>query len=112
MLFIRLGTGLGSALFANGAVWTMELDHLFYGKRIYEEYVALRGLKKLRKKKWKRHVALDVARLITALHPDDVVLGGGNVKKLKKIGPGLPSKRQQECVLRRLLYAGTRERED
>ena len=88
MLFIRLGTGLGSALFANGAVWTMELDHLFYGKRIYEEYVALRGLKKLRKKKWKRHVALDVARLITALHPDDVVLGGGNQKKLKVLPPG------------------------
>jgi predicted NBD/HSP70 family sugar kinase len=88
MLFIGLGTGLGSALVANGTVWPMELGHLSYRKRIYEDYVGLRGLKRLGKKKWRRHVAFVVARFIAALHPDDVVLGGGNEKKLKTLPPG------------------------
>jgi polyphosphate glucokinase len=88
MLFLGLGTGLGSALVANGAVWPMELAHLSYQKGTLEDYVGLRGLKRLGKKKWRRHVAFVVARLIAALHPDDVVLGGGNVKKLKELPPG------------------------
>jgi predicted NBD/HSP70 family sugar kinase len=88
MLFLGFGTGLGSALIADGAVWPMELAHLSYKKGTFEDYVGLRGLKRLGKKKWKRHVAFGVARLIAALHPDDVVLGGGNVKKLKTLPPG------------------------
>jgi polyphosphate glucokinase len=59
-----------------------------YKKGTYEDYVGVRGLKRLGKKKWGRHVAFGVARLIDALYPDDVVLGGGNAKKLKKIPRG------------------------
>jgi predicted NBD/HSP70 family sugar kinase len=88
MLFLGLGTGLGSALVADGAVWPMELAHLSYKKGTLEDYVGLRGLKRLGKKKWNRHVAFVVERLIAALHPDDVVLGGGNEKKLKALPPG------------------------
>jgi predicted NBD/HSP70 family sugar kinase len=88
MLFLGLGTGLGSALIADGAVWPTELAHLSYKKGTVEDYVGRRGLKRLGKKKWRRHVAFLVARLIAALHPDDVVLGGGDAKKLKTLPPG------------------------
>ena len=71
-----------------GVVVPMELGHLSYRKGTYEDYVGLRGLKRLGKKKWRKHVAYGIARLIDALHPDDVVLGGGNAKKLKELPPG------------------------
>jgi polyphosphate glucokinase len=66
----------------------MELGHLPYKQGTYEDYVGLRGLEKQGKKKWRQHVADVVERLIAALEPDDVVLGGGNVKHLKKLPPG------------------------
>lgn len=88
LLFLGLGTGLGSALVQEGVVVPMELGHLSYKNGTYEDYVGLRGLKKFGKKKWQRHVAYGVARLIDAIHPDDVVLGGGNAKKLKELPPG------------------------
>jgi polyphosphate glucokinase len=88
LLFLGFGTGLGSALVVEGNVVPMELGHLSYKKGTYEDYVGARGLKRLGKKKWARHVDFGVARLIDALHPDDVVLGGGNAKKLKKLPPG------------------------
>jgi polyphosphate glucokinase len=88
LLFLDLGTGLGSAMVVNRSVIPMELGHLSYKKGTYEDYVGLRGLKRLGKKKWRKHVAFGIARLIDALHPDDVVLGGENAKKLKKFPPG------------------------
>lgn len=88
LVFLGLGTGLGSALVADGVVVPTEFAHLSYGKGTYEDYVGLRGLKRLGKKKWRQHVALGVARLVEAFHPDDVVLGGGNAKKLKELPPG------------------------
>jgi polyphosphate glucokinase len=88
MLFLGLGTGLGSALIVDGIVEPMELGHLPYRKDTYEAYVGQRGLEQRGKKKWRRHVAEVVAALIAALEPDDVVLGGGNVKKLKELPPG------------------------
>jgi polyphosphate glucokinase len=88
LLFLGLGTGLGSALVVQGNVVPMELGHLSYKKGTYEDYVGVRGLERLGKKKWARHVEFGVARLIDALHPDDVVLGGGNAKKLKKLPAG------------------------
>ena len=88
LLFLGLGTGLGSALVQEGVVVPMELGHLSYKNGTYEDYVGLRGLKRFGKKKWQRHVAFGVARLIDAIHPDDVVLGGGNAKKLKEMPPG------------------------
>ncbi len=88
MLFLGLGTGLGSTLVVDGIVEPMELGHLPYKKATYEDYVGLRGLEKWGKKKWRQHVADVVERLIAALEPDDVVLGGGNVKLLKELPPG------------------------
>jgi polyphosphate glucokinase len=88
MLFLGLGTGLGSAMVVDGVVEPMELAHLPYRKRTFEDYVGLRGLKRLGKKKWRRRVAEVVAALTAALQPDYVVLGGGNVKKLKELPPG------------------------
>jgi polyphosphate glucokinase len=87
MLFLGLGTGLGTAMVMNGVVEPMELGHLPYKKGTYEDYVGLRGLEKRGKKKWRKHVADVVERLVAALEPDDVVLGGGNVKKLKGLPP-------------------------
>src|SRR5215469_10764299 len=87
MLFLGLGTGLGSAMVVDGIVEPMELGHLPYKKATYEDYVGLRGLEKWGKKKWRCHVADVVARLIAALQPEDIVLGGGNVKRLKELPP-------------------------
>jgi polyphosphate glucokinase len=88
MLFLGLGTGLGSAMVIDGIVEPMELGHLPYKKATFEDYVGIRGLKKYGKKKWRSLVADVVKRLVAALEPDDVVLGGGNVKKLKKLPLG------------------------
>jgi len=87
MLFLGLGTGLGSAMIVDGIVEPMELAHLPYKKRTYEDYLGLRGLKRLGKKKWTRHVADVVGELREALQVDYVVLGGGNVKRLKSLPP-------------------------
>ena len=65
----------------------MELGHLPYKKGTFEDYVGIRGLEKYGKKKWRRHVADVVKRLAAAIEPDEVVLGGGNVKKLKHLPP-------------------------
>jgi polyphosphate glucokinase len=88
MLFLGLGTGLGSAMVVNGLVEPMELAHLPYKESTFEDYVGIRGLERLGKKKWRQQVANVVALLKPALQPDDVVLGGGNVKKLAELPPG------------------------
>lgn len=88
MLFLGLGTGLGSAMVVDGIVEPMELGHLPYRRRTFEDYVGVRGRKRLGQKKWEQAVRDVIARLIAALEPDDVVLGGGNVKKLKNLPPG------------------------
>jgi polyphosphate glucokinase len=87
MLFLGLGTGLGSAMIINGNLLPMELAHLPYRKGTYEDYVGLRGMKRVGKKKWRRYVDDVVDRLAAALEPDDIVLGGGNVKFLKTMPP-------------------------
>jgi polyphosphate glucokinase len=87
MLFLGLGTGLGSTMIVDGIVEPMELGHLPYKKGTYEDYVGEAGLERHGKKKWQRHVANVVARLIAALEPGDTVLGGGNVKKLEALPP-------------------------
>jgi polyphosphate glucokinase len=89
MLFLGLGTGLGSAMIVDGAVQPMELAHLPYKKgKTYEDYLGMRGLRRMGKKKWRRYVVRVVNELRTAVNADYVVLGGGNVKKMKT----LPSK--------------------
>jgi len=89
MLFLGLGTGLGSALIIDGLLEPMELAHLPYKKgRTYEDFVGLHGLKRLGKKKWRQSVADVAERLRAALGADDVVLGGGNAKQLKDLPEG------------------------
>jgi len=88
LLFLGLGTGLGSALIVDGTLAPMELAHLPYGKGTYEDYVGVRGLKRFGKKKWRKYVADVVQRLTAALEPDEIVLGGGNVKELDKLPKG------------------------
>jgi polyphosphate glucokinase len=89
MLFLGLGTGLGSAMVVDGLVEPMELGHLPYRKgQTYEDYLGLRGLKRLGKKRWCHHVTVVVGLLRAALEPDDVVIGGGNAKKLNELPPG------------------------
>ncbi len=86
MLFLGLGTGLGSALITDGVLVPMELAHLRYRKgRTYEDYVGLRGLKRYGKKKWRRYVLDVITTLRDALQVNDVVLGGGNAKKLNRL---------------------------
>lgn len=87
MLFLGFGTGLGTTMIVDGILEPLEFGHLPYKKGTYEDYVGLRGLEKYGKKKWRKLVADVIERLIAALEPDDVVLGGGNVKKLKTL-PG------------------------
>jgi polyphosphate glucokinase len=88
MLFLGLGTGLGSAMIVDGILEPMELGHLPYKKgRSYEDYLGIRGLTRLGKTKWLRHVADVVQRLKEALQPDYVVLGGGNAKRIQKLPP-------------------------
>jgi polyphosphate glucokinase len=87
MLFLGLGTGFGSAMVVDGVVEAMELGHLPYKKATYEHYVGLRGLEKYGKKKWRKLVVDVVEKLSLALEPDEIVLGGGNVKKLKVLPP-------------------------
>ncbi|HWW83115.1 MAG TPA: ROK family protein [Vicinamibacterales bacterium] len=89
MLFLGLGTGLGSALIVDGILEPTELAHLPYKReRTYEDYLGKAGLKRLGKRKWRRHVLDVVAQLKAALEADEVVIGGGNAKLLKRLPRG------------------------
>jgi len=89
MLFLGLGTGLGSAMIVDGILQPMELAHLAYKNgKSYEDYLGLRGLERLGKKKWRHQVDKVVKKLKIALEADYVVLGGGNSRKLKKLPAG------------------------
>ena len=86
MLFLGLGTGLGSCLIVDHSVVPLELAHMPYRKgKTFEDYVGLRGLKKLGKKRWRKHVSEVCDILYAALLPDEIVIGGGNVKNLKEL---------------------------
>ena len=87
MLFLGLGTGLGSTLVDRQAVEPLELGHLPYRKATFEDYVGQAGRERLGKKRWREAVAETVELLSKALEPDYVVLGGGNAKLLKELPP-------------------------
>jgi len=87
MLFLGLGTGLGSTLVDGQAVEPLELGHLPYRKATFEDYVGEAGRERLGKKDWRKAVAETVDLLSKALEPDYVVLGGGNAKRLKELPP-------------------------
>jgi polyphosphate glucokinase len=87
MLFLGLGTGLGSALVTDGVVQPMELAHLPFKKRTFEDYLGERGRKEFGRKRWQELVFEAVEALSAALEPDSVVLGGGNAPKLDELPP-------------------------
>ncbi|MBE0620157.1 MAG: ROK family protein [Burkholderiales bacterium] len=88
MLFLGLGTGLGSALIVDGVIAAMELGHLHYSHRhTYEDHLGKQGRKRLGKKKWRRKVEKVVAAFRKALLPDSIMLGGGNAADLKRLPP-------------------------
>jgi len=87
MLFLGFGTGLGSAVVTDDALLPLELGHLPYKKKTFEDYVGIHGLKKNGKARWKKNVFETVELLTAAILPDYVVLGGGNAKKLKELPP-------------------------
>jgi polyphosphate glucokinase len=100
MLFLGLGTGLGSAMIIDKCIVPMELAHLPYRKgRTFEDYVGLRGLKRLGRKKWQRAVIDVVDRLRAALVADYVVLGGGNTKKLDHLPHGARQGDNRNAIL-------------
>jgi predicted NBD/HSP70 family sugar kinase len=89
MLFLGLGTGLGSAMIVDGLLEPMELAHLPYRNgKTFEDYVGIRGLQRQGRKKWQQHVVKVVQQLRDAVQAEDVVLGGGNAKKLRDLPPG------------------------
>ncbi len=89
MLFLGLGTGLGSAMIVDGILQPMELAHLAYKNgKSYEDYLGLRGLERMGKRKWRKYVAKITKKLKIALDADYVVLGGGNCKKLNELPSG------------------------
>jgi polyphosphate glucokinase len=87
MLFLGLGTGLGSALIVDGILEPLELAHLPFRKKTFEEYVSAHALEKHGKKKWKHAVFEVVERLSAALQPDYVVIGGGGADDLDELPP-------------------------
>jgi polyphosphate glucokinase len=88
MLFLGLGTGLGSAMIIDGALAPLELGHLPYRKgKTFEDYAGAAGMKRLGLKKWRRRVDDVIKDLADALQPEYIVLGGGNVEKLDKLPP-------------------------
>jgi len=88
MLFLGLGTGLGSAMIADGVIEPLELGHLPFRKKTFEDYVGERGLEKLGKKKWHKAVFEAVEQLSAAMEPDEVVLGGGGADELDELPEG------------------------
>ena len=99
MLFLGLGTGLGSTLIVDNLVVPMELAHLPFRKATFEDYVGERGRRRLGNKKWQKAVADCVERLIAAMEPDYVVLGGGNAKRIEELPPNVRLGRNDNAFL-------------
>ncbi|HTP53959.1 MAG TPA: ROK family protein [Thermoplasmata archaeon] len=89
MLFLGLGSGLGSAMIVDGVLLPMELAHLPYRKgRTFEEYVGEDARRHEGRRRWQKEVFAVIDTLEAALEPDYVVVGGGNVRKLRRLPPG------------------------
>lgn len=88
MLFLGLGTGLGTALIVNGHVVPMELGHFPYRKMTIEDYLGTRGVKIFGVPRWRKLVETVIGEFVSAFLVDEVVLGGGNVKKLTRMPDG------------------------
>ena len=99
MLFLGLGTGLGSAMIVDGILEPMELAHLPFRKATYEDYVGLRGLEKLGKKRWRDAVDETIAAFVAALEPEYVILGGGNAPLLHELPPNVRLGHNEDAFL-------------
>jgi polyphosphate glucokinase len=99
MLFLGLGTGVGSTMIVEGIVEPMELGHLPFRKATYEDYVGLRGLEALGKKKWRKAVDETIATLVAALEPEYVILGGGNARLLHELPPNVRLGHNEDAFL-------------
>jgi polyphosphate glucokinase len=111
MLFLGLGTGLGSTMILEGIVEPMELGHLPFRKATYEDYVGIRGLKRLGPKRWRKAVHETIALLTAALEPDYVVIGGGNAESLDELPPNVRLGHNEDAFLGGFrLWAGARGR--
>lgn len=87
MLFLGLGTGLGAALVAEGTLVPLELARLPYRAGELEDHVGERALQRMGKTRWRKAVAEVVQVVAAAFVVDEVVLGGGNSRKLKELPP-------------------------
>jgi polyphosphate glucokinase len=85
MLFLGLGTGLGSTMVVDGILEPMELAHLPFRKATFEDYVGQRGRERLGEKRWRKAVLETIERFVAALEPEYVVLGGGNAKRIGEL---------------------------
>jgi len=86
LLFFGLGTGLGTAMVIDGIAESREVAHILYKKnQTLEDYVGVRARRRLGKKKWRKHVDKIISFFVEKVHADDVVLGGGEIKNLKKL---------------------------
>jgi polyphosphate glucokinase len=99
MLFLGLGTGLGSTMIVDGVVEPMELGHLPFKKMTYEDFVGERGLERLGKKRWEKAVHETIELFVAALEPEYVVLGGGNSKRLEKLPENVRLGRNEDAFL-------------
>jgi polyphosphate glucokinase len=99
MLFLGLGTGLGSTMIANGIVLPMELGHLPFRRATFEDYVGDGGLERHGRKRWRKAVDETIRHLFAALEPDYVVLGGGNVRRLGELPPNARLGRNEDAFL-------------
>jgi len=100
MLFLGLGTGLGSALVADGVIEPLELAHLPYRKqKTYEDYVGLESFERMGRKKWEHHVEKVVELLKHAMQADYVILGGGQATLLKSVPPGTRLGNNENAIL-------------
>jgi polyphosphate glucokinase len=100
MLFLGLGTGLGSALVSDGIVCPLELGHLPYrGGRSFEDYVGSRGLARLGQRRWRHHVSRVVPMLIEAVNADYAILGGGNARRVGELPPNVRLGHNSRAIL-------------
>ena len=88
MLFLGFGTGLGTTLIEGGVVEAMELGHAPYKKHTFEDYVGAAALKRMGKKRWRGHALDVIAHFREVMQPDDILLGGGNTKKITTLTEG------------------------
>jgi predicted NBD/HSP70 family sugar kinase len=99
MLFLGLGTGLGSAMIVDGTLQPMELAHLPFRKATYEDYVGRKGMERLGLKRWRKAVRETITLLVEAFEPEYVVLGGGNADQVRELPPNVRLGRNEDAFL-------------